>query len=257
MNRWIAVGVALLATACASVEPAALVAGPEHHAAVPGFSFADDTFAFPNDIRARNADRDDLYANYCFVMARGLRQFFAFARFDPGGPQLSPDAYAERVREIAARPPWDSPAAAAGRVVIPGYANLREFSTAQEPAVKAGLGGRFWTMVHWTNWRVVFPVQRGQQSTEARAVMDEIDAGHLVQLLVTNWPKPELNHGVVAYGYRAGSRGVELEVWDPNDPQRPGVMTFESDRGRFEATRLFDTVPGPIRAFRMSYSWLR
>ena len=111
-------------------------------------------------------------------------------------------------------------------------------------------------MVHWTNWRVVFPVQRGQQSTEARAVMDEIDAGHSVQLLVTNWPKPELNHGVVAYGYRAGPRGVEFEVWDPNDPQRPGVMTFESDRGRFEATRLFDTVPGPIRAFRMSHSWL-
>ena len=68
-----AAGVALLATACASVEPAPLGLRPEHHGIVPGFSFAADTFAFPNDIRARNADRDDLYANYCFVLARGLR----------------------------------------------------------------------------------------------------------------------------------------------------------------------------------------
>jgi hypothetical protein len=251
-----AAGVALLATACASVEPAPPVARPEHHAAVPGFSFADDTFAFPNDIRARNADRDDVYANYCFVMARGLRQFFAFARFDPGGPRLSPDTYTERVREIAARPPWEPPMPVAERIVIPGYSNLRDFSTGQELALKAGLGSRFWTMVHWTNWRVVFPVKHGQQATVAREVMDDIDAGRLVQLLVTNWPKPELNHGIVAYGYRAGPRGVEFEVWDPNDPHRPGVMTFESDTGRFDATRIFDTVPGPIRAFRMSYSWL-
>jgi hypothetical protein len=251
-----AAGVALLATACASVEPAPLGLRPEHHGIVRGFSFAADTFAFPNDIRARNADRDDLYANYCFVLARGLRQFFAFARFDPARPRLAPEAYAERVREIAARPPWKAPVSAGERVVIPGYANLRQFSTDQEPAVKAGLGGRFWTMVHWTNWRVVFPVKHGQQTREAHEVMDDIDAGHLVQLLVTNWPKPELNHGVIAYAYRAGPRGVEFDVWDPNDPRRPGVVTFDADSGRFEATRIFDTVPGPIRAFRMSYSWL-
>lgn len=251
-----AAGVALLATACASVEPAPVVARPEHRAVVPGFSFATDTFAFPNDIRARNVEGDDVYANYCFVMARGLRQFFAFARFDPGAARLTPDSYTERVREITARPPWQPAVPATERVVIPGYANLREFSTGQENALKAGLGGRFWTMVHWTNWRVVFPVKHGQQAGVAREVMDVIDAGHLVQLLVTNWPKPELNHGVVAYAYRAGPHGIVFEVWDPNDPHRPGVMTFEADRGHFEATRIFDTEPGPIRAFRMSYSWL-
>jgi hypothetical protein len=86
--------------------------------------------------------------------------------------------------------------------------------------------------------------------------MDELDAGRLVQLLVTNWPKPELNHGVIAYGYRAGPSGVEFDVWDPNDPSRPGLMTFANDDHRFHATRIFDTEPGPIRAFRMYYSWL-
>ncbi len=256
-----AVGVALLTTACASVVPAPSVSGPEHGtgpqpgAAVPGFSFGADTFEFPNEIRSRNPGRPDLYANYCFVLARGLRQFFAFARFDPAAPRLSPDAYVERVQAVGARAPWDPPLPPDDRVVIPGYANLREFSRAQEAAVKAGLGGRFWTLVHWTNWRVTFPVTRGHQAEVAREVVDELDAGRLVQLLVTNWPKPELNHTVVAYAYRAAPQGVEFVVWDPNDPAEPGTVTFEAEVSRFRASHLYDTEPGLIRAFRMYYSW--
>ena len=154
MNRWIAVGVALLTTACASVEPVSSVARPERQASVPGFSFSTDTFAFRNDIRARNPHRDDLYANYCFVLARGLRQFFAYARFEPFAPRLSSEEYAERVRRLGTHAPWDPVPPPDDRIVIPGYADLREFSRAQEAAVKAGLGGRFWTMVNWTNWRL-------------------------------------------------------------------------------------------------------
>ena len=255
MSRWLAIGVALLLTACVSVPPAPS-AGRPNGTSVAGFAFETDTFAFPNEIRARHPDRDDLYANYCFVLARGLRQFFGFARFDPAAPRLSQAEYVERVRALAAHAPWEPPAPADARVVIPGYANLREFSRAQESAVKEGLGGRFWTLVHWTNWRVTFPVTGGHQATVAREVMDELDAGHLVQLLVTNWPKPELNHTVVAFAYRPGAQGVEFIVWDPNDPAEPGVMTFDSEASRFRASRIYDTEPGLIRAFRMYYSWL-
>ena len=255
MSRWLAISVALLLTACASV-PAAPSAARPNGTSVTGFSFASDTFAFPNEIRARHPDRDDLYANYCFVLARGLRQFHGFARFDPAAPRLTHAGYVERVRALAAHAPWEPPAPADARVVIPGYANLRDFSRAQEAAVKEGLGGRFWTLVHWTNWRVTFPVTGGHQATVAREVMDELDAGHLVQLLVTNWPKPELNHTVVAFAYRPGAQGVEFVVWDPNDPAEPGIMTFDSEASRFRASRIYDTEPGLIRAFRMYYSWL-
>jgi hypothetical protein len=160
------------------------------------------------------------------------------------------------VRAIAAQSPWQAAPAADGRVVIPGYANLREFSRAEAAAVKEGLGGRFWTLVHWSNWRVAFPVTRGQQAGVAREVMQELDAGRLVQLLVTNWPKPELNHTVVAYEYRAAPGGIDFSVWDPNDPAETGVMRFASAESHFWASRLYDTQPGIIRAFRMYYSWL-
>ena len=257
MGRWMTAGIAvLLLSACASVAPPPVAVQPERGAAVPGFAFATDSFAFPNEIRARHPEQDDLYANYCFVLARGLRQFFLFARFEPAAPRLARAAYLERVRAVAAHPPWEPAPPADDRIVIPGYANLREFSRGEESAVKEGLGGRFWTLVHWTNWRVTFPVTGGHQAGVAREIIDELTAGRLVQLLVTNWPKPELNHSVVGQVPGLVQQGVEFLVWDPNDPSEPGVMTFDAEAHRFQASRLYDTEPGPIRAFRMYYSWL-
>ena len=76
----------------------------------------------------------------------------------------------------------------------------------------------------------------------------------MVQLLVTNFPTWELNHSVVAYGYTVNGDGnVEFVVYDPNDPSAPGRITFDRAERRFVATRVFDTRPGPIRAFRMYY----
>jgi len=247
--------VAVLAAACATA-PLGVPHAPGRSGAVSGFDFGRDTFAFPNEIRARHPDRDDLYANYCFVLARGLRQFFRFARFEPATPRVTHEAYVARVRAVAQRAPWEPAAPPDDRVVIPGYASLREFSRAEQAAVKEGLGGRFWTLVHWTNWRVTFAVTGSHQETVAREAIDELSGGRLVQLLVTNWPRPELNHTVVAYAYREVGGDVEFDVWDPNDPSAPGVLRFQRGPQRFWATRIYDTDPGPVRAFRMYYSWM-
>src|SRR5204863_340813 len=134
MSRIAVVLLAVVTAACAHapVRPAARPAA----ASVPAFSFADDTFAFRNDIRAHHADADDLYANYCFVLARGMRQFHQFARFEPAAPR------------------------------------------------------------------------------------------------------------------------VEADVWDPTGPAGPGAVLFDARRERFVASRVYDTRVGPIRVFRMYYSWL-
>jgi hypothetical protein len=233
---------------------------PSAHAGAPSagavaFSFETDTFAFPNQIRARHTGDGELYANYCFVLARALRQFHIAARFEPAAPRLASDDYVPRIREIATYPPWRNPAPPDARVVIPGYRNLREFSRAEERALKQGLTGRFWTLVHWTNWRVAHRFTGEHQENVAREIVAELAVGRLVQLLVTNYPKPELNHTVVAFAFRDTGDAIDLSVWDPNDPASPGVVTFERGARRFFATRVYDTEPGPIRAFRMSYSW--
>jgi hypothetical protein len=216
--------------------------------------FGVDTFAFPNESRTNNPGKPDLYANYCFVMARGVTQFQRFARFDPAAPRLAPEEYAARVKQVVAHVPWAEPLPADDRIVIPGYASLFEFSRAQEAAVKAGLVGRFWTLMHWTNWRVVFPMPRWQQERVAREALVELGEGRSVQLLVTNFPTWELNHTVVAYAWALdGAGNVRFTVYDPNDPREPGRVTFDRAERRFEASRLYDTHPGPIRAFRMYY----
>ena len=235
---------------CASVAP--LETAVRHASPAPALRFGADTFAFPNESRSKNQGKPDLYANYCFVMARAVSQFLRFARFEPGEPQLSPDDYAERVRQVTARAPWEAPLPAAERVTIPGYASLFDLSREQEAAVKQGLGGRFWTLVHWTNWRVVFPVPAWQQERVARESVAELQEGRPVQLLVTNFPVPELNHTVIAYEYRSAAAGdVEFVVYDPNDPYAPGIITWSRTQQSFLAARLFDTDPGAIRAFRM------
>jgi hypothetical protein len=247
-----ALSAALLLGGCASAV--SIDAAARQPAPAPIIRFGVDTFAFPNESRTKNRDKPDLYANYCFVLARGVTQFHRFARFDPAAPRVAPDEYARRVAEVVAHPPWADPLPSDRRVVIPGYASLHELSREEEAAVKAGLGSAFWTWVHWTNWRVVFPMPAAQQEGVAREAMAELGAGRLVQLLVTNFPTWELNHTVLAYDYRIGDNGaVEFIVYDPNDPYVPGLVTFDRDERRFIATRLFDTTPGTIRAFRMYY----
>jgi hypothetical protein len=254
MSRIAVVALALVTAACVHA-PAQLVARPAA-ASVPAFSFADDTFAFPNIIRERYPHVPDLYANYCFVLGRAVRQFNQFARFDATAARADADEYTRLVRAVSSRQPWEPPLPPAERVVIPGFANLRAFSAAEEAAVKAGLSSRFWTLVHWTNWRVTMPVPDGHQTAVLEEVLDELAGGRLVQLLITNWPKHEVNHTVVAYAYRQVADGVEMSVWDPNDPTEPGTVLFDGRHERFVASHVYDTNVGPIRVFRMYYSWL-
>ena len=223
----------LLATAgCATVVRPDAASAPD---STPALAFGADTFAFPNESLSKNQDKPDLYANYCFVMARAVTQFQRFARFEPGLPRLDEAGYAERV-------------------VIPGYASLHDLSRDQEAAVKEGLGTKFWTFVHWTNWRIVLPPWGWHQERLADQTVQEIRAQRPVQWLVTNFPTWELNHTVLAYAFHLAPAGdVEFLVYDPNDPYVPGIITFDRAAQRFVATRLFDTEVGKIRAYRMYY----
>ncbi len=220
----------------------------------PILRFGEDTFAFPNESRSLNRGKKDLYANYCFVLTRGVVQFFKFARFEPDRPRLSAAAYTALVQQVTARAPWEDPLPVDRRMVIPGYRNLHEFSRAEESAVKAGLNARFWTLVHWTNWRVAFPVAESHQEGVAAEVLADLQAGRPVQLLITNYPVLGVNHGVVAYGYRLEGDTIVFAVYDPNQPDRPGIIGFRRAEGHFWSTLLFNTTPGVIRAFRMHYS---
>jgi hypothetical protein len=188
-------------------------------------------------------------------MAGAVTQFYRFARFDPAAPRLTADEYTERVRLVTARGSWRAPLPPGERIVIPGYRSLNDFSRAEERAVKAGLTGRFLSWIHWTNWRVVFPMLPAQQEGVARETLAELQSGRAVQWLITNLPVLELNHTVIVYSYRADNPLlIEFLVYDPNEPAVPGTIRFDARARRFWSERLYNTSVGPIRAFRMYYS---
>ena len=221
----------------------------------PALRLGVDTFAFANENRTIYRGKPDLYPNWCFVMARAVTQFHRFARFDPAAPRLTAAEYTERVRRVTARAPWRAALPPEQRIAIPGYGSLNEFSRAEERAIKAGLEGRLWSWIHWTNWRVVYPMLRAQQEGVARETVAELRAGRPVQWLITNLPIIELNHTVVVYAYRVDDPPVvEFMVYDPNDPTVPGIIRFDRSARRFWSTRVYNTTVGPIRAFRMYFS---
>jgi len=117
-----------------------------------------DTFAFRNDSRIHHRGKPDLYASWCFVMARAVVQFQRFAHFEPGAPRLAAAKYTALVQRITRLAPWRAPLPMAERVVLPGFGSLHELTREAEAAVKAGLPRRLWTILHWTNWRIIFPL---------------------------------------------------------------------------------------------------
>src|SRR2546421_5031037 len=134
----------LLLSGCATSRPAMAGSRP--------FDFQQDTIAYANElvweyhfdergkwVHQRREPKPD-YTHHCFVVARAAKQFFQNARFDPGRPKADTKTYRRLIREIVSTSPRkDRPVAA--RIIIPGYANLREFRRAQEKLLQAGCGG--------------------------------------------------------------------------------------------------------------------
>jgi len=220
----------------------------------PVLGFGVDTFAFRNDSRIHHRGKPDIYCNRCFLMARAVGQFQRFARFAADETRLTPEAYAARVWQVIRRGALRAPLPADRRVVIPGYRSLHDFTGAEEAAVKAGLRGRLWTLVHPTNWLMTFPSLPGQQERVARETMAELRAGRPVQLFLTDFPRIEMNHSVLAFDYRAsGPATVDFEVYDPNDPSGPGIVRFDGRDELHPAPLCGVSVPR-FRAFRQYYS---
>jgi hypothetical protein len=221
-------------------------------AAAPRFDFDRDTFAFANLVRAEHPDRAEVFANYCIVMARAATQFFRFARFAPDRAPLAAEAYTALVRQVLAIDPWQAPRRDPERIAIPGYADLRALSEAQEPAVKAALGSNILSMMHWRTWRVVLRLSPYHQHGVAAALIRETDAGRPAPLMITNFPEPDLlNHAVLVYDYRRWSRVVEFLAYDPNDPGTPLAVYFDPAGSGFWVGELTYSPPGRIRAFRL------
>lgn len=241
--------------------------GPKPRSSPRPFAFPQDTFAFSNElywVYRVNPDTGATeqewrkprpgYAQHCFVMARAAREFFLHARFEPALPPADEAACRSLVRQIVAR------SARAGcpddeRIVIPGYADLREFSAAHERLLKSECGTRWGSYFQCGNWRMVFPFTRRQQAGMARQLAESLQRNRPPIVHLTDFPRLRINHAVVLMGAQDCETGIEFTVYDPNDPARPMVLRFDRVRRRFYFPANHYYAGGEVKVYEVYRGW--
>ena len=203
------------------------------------FEFARDSFAFANElvweylpdaatgktvVVPRRPKPD--YHHRCFALVRVVRQFFYHARFAADRSEMSGDDCRRLVRAVMARS-LRTPSKAGEKILIPGFAGLREFSRAHEKTIKVECGGAWRSYFLRSHWRMVFPFSRAHQARTAKALADALRKNHLPILHLVKFPALSINHAIILFGVRETGQGWEFEFYDPNNPVAPERLMFD------------------------------
>ena len=230
------------------------------------FQFQQDTFAFPNELvweyhydskgnwvsNRRNPPAK--YSQHCFVLARSTRQFFLNARFDPALPKADEKTYRSLVRKVAASNPRQA-LPAGDKIVIPGYANLREFSAAHESLLKENCGGAWQSYFQRGHWRMIFPFSRHQQARVADSLTQHLARGDLLVVHVVRFPQLTINHAVVLFDFNSDENQIAFQMYDPNHPARPELLTYDRASRTFNMPANDYFPGGRVDIYEVYWKW--
>jgi hypothetical protein len=240
---------------------------PKPHAIAPRpFDFAQDTFAYPNELAweyfydtngvwtTRRREPRPTYALHCVVVARSVRQFFDYARFDPKQPVADESTYRGLVRHVVQIDPRRDPSTA-DQIVIPGYANLREFSKAHERLLKEECGGAWHSYVQRGHWRMVFPFSRHHQEGVALQLLSELKTRHPLIVHLVRFPSLAINHAIVVYDSHESKTEIRFLAYDPNDPSQPVTLNFDRASNTFFLPANSYFPGGALNAYEIYHRW--
>lgn len=231
------------------------------------FVFAQDTFAFANELKweyqldpatgelqHRRREPVPEYHLRCFVLTRAVRLFFQHARFAPDQPEVETATYQELLRALDQRSPrqLSSPDE---RIVIPGYADLRAFSAAQEPLLKAELGGVWESYLQRGHWRMIFPLTRSHQAAEANQLLARLRSGIPPVVHVVRFPALTINHALVIYEAAESADELRFSVYDPNAPAQPVTLTYRHADRRFYLPANEYFIGGRVDVYEIYHQW--
>jgi hypothetical protein len=231
------------------------------------FAFGRDTFAYRNDLvweyvfddatgktshRQREPKPD--YTHHCFVVARSARQFFQFARFAPEQPPVDDETYRKLIRRVVARDPMRC--GDAGRVVIPGFTNLHEFSTARPKLLQDECGGAWRSYFQRGHWRIMFPFTRGGQAKEAAVLAEQVRQHRPPVVHLIQFPELTINHAVVVFDVQETPEALEFSVYDPYEPHHPVPLLFNRATRTFEFPRNPYFIGGEVNVYEIYRAWI-
>lgn len=230
------------------------------------FSPQKDAYSFSNDtvreyitdergeIVAKTRAKDDeraRFAHCCFLLARSTAQFAKFAEFDPSAPKVSNAEYRRRILEIFHRSLWRS--VPKKKIVIPGYANLWDFSKDYKSLLQDNMGSWRMTYMRVGNYRMGFPFRTGGQSLAARRLIMGIEKGDLQVVYLSKFPK--MNHCVVIFDYRGLPGGdIEFQIYDPNYSGETGWLRYHAKERYFELQERWYYNRGRVNLMRVFLS---
>jgi hypothetical protein len=256
--RWLIFLAGLLLAGCATSTPSA--SGSRR------FIFEQDTFAYANELvweyhldehgkwthRSREPKSD--YTHHCFVVARSAKQFFQNARFDPAQPKADSATYRRRIRKVVSASPRKR-LPEVEKIVIPGYANLRAFSEAQQGLLKTQCGGAWQSYFQRGHWRMIWPFSRNHQCQTAERLLREIKSNATPVVHLVRFPSLTINHAVLLFEVRETADRVEFAAYDPNSPERTATLTYDRARRSFSFPANSYFPGGRVDAYEIYRNW--
>ena len=195
------------------------------------------------------------YTHHCFVVARAVKQFFMHAEFDPLQSVVDEATYRRLVREVVRRDPR-STSAPERRVVIPGFAHLREFSEAHEAVLKDECGGAWESYTQRGHWRMLLPFSREHQAETARQLTELASAHQPAVLHLVRFPQLTINHALVVFDVRETPEGREFRAYDPNRPAAATTLTYTHATRTFTYPQNDYFIGGRVDVHQVYHNWL-
>ncbi len=232
------------------------------------FEFARDTFAFENEtfweyhfdaasgkttFSPREPKPD--YAHRCFVLTRAARQFHFHACFDQTQKAGDDQDCRRLIRAVITRN-VRSAAQPGKQIVIPGYADLRQFSRAREPLLKSECGGAWRSYVLRSHWRMVFPISRAHQARTAASLAAALQQRLPPIIHLVNFPVLTINHSMLLFAAAETGAGMEFQAYDPNNTAQPVTLTFEQKTSTFSLPPNRYWAGGALDIIEIFRNWL-
>jgi hypothetical protein len=232
------------------------------------FDFTRDSFAFENetfweyhfDVAAGNTsfsrrEPKPSYAHRCFVLTRAARQFFFHARFDKTQKPDDDHDCCRRIRAVMTRN-VRAPAEPGKEIVIPGYVDLREFSRAREPLLKAECGGAWRSYVLRSHWRMVFPISRAHQARTAASLDSALKRNMPPIIHLVKFPSLTINHSMMLFATAETGPGLEFQAYDPNNPAQTVRLSFDHETKTFHLPPNRYWAGGEVDIIEIYRNWL-
>ena len=230
------------------------------------FDFNQDTFSYPNELIweyhydengkwvSHSREPKPEYSHHCFVLARAALQFYYNVRFDPEQPKVSEVEYKKLIRRVASSD-VRHPLPSERRIVIPGYANLREFSKAEERLLKEECGSAAQSYFQRGHWRMIFPFSRSHQEKMAKQIEADLDRRGPLVVHVVRFPQLTINHAVVLFKADEKADGLTFDAYDPNHPEKEMIVSFDRTSRTFTLEPSDYFPGGRVDVYEVYYSW--